>query len=362
MIRRRGLPAGAPGARLHHDALVIDTHIDTLTHLVARNPDFSSRLEDGRVDIPRLREGGVGAAYFAIWIDEGTADAEALKYTLHSIDVIRETAARHSADMEIALAAADVERIHAAGKIAVVITIEGGRVICSDLRVLRMLHALGVRSVTLAWGAATSWMDSWNDARHGGLTDFGRDVVREMNRLGVLIDVSHASDAAFWQILEVSSRPVFASHSSCRNLTPTMRNLTDDMMRAMAEKGGVVNINFGTGFLTDDPRKVHPKRFGPRQPPPRDLFDKVGWKSLAPGAPFDRLIAHFEHAIQVVGAAHVGIGSDFDGVKSVPQGMDDISKLPAITQALLARGHSETDVRKVLGENNLRVLREVIGR
>jgi membrane dipeptidase len=360
-MTRQARPSGPRAARLHRESLVIDTHIDTLTHLVARNPDFSSNLKDGRVDIPRLRAGGVGAAYFAVWIDEGTADAEALKYTLHSIDVMHETASRHSTDMEIALTAEDVERIHAEGKIAVVITIEGGRVICNDLRVLRTLHALGVRSITLAWGAATSWMDSWNDAKHGGLTGFGRDVVREMNGLGMLIDVSHASDAAFWQILEVSSKPVFASHSSCRSLTPTLRNMTDDMMKAMAEKGGVVNINFGTGFLTDDPMQVHPKRFGPRQPPPRDLFDKVGWKSPAPGAPFDRLVAHFERAIEVAGAAHVGIGSDFDGVKSAPQGMEDISKLPAITKALLERGHSGPDVRGVLGDNNLRVLRDVIG-
>jgi len=219
-----------------------------------------------------------------------------------------------------------------------------------------------VRSITLAWGAATSWMDSWNEEKHGGLTSFGRDVVVEMNGLGMLVDVSHASDGAFWQILETSSRPVFASHSSCRALTPTMRNMTDDMMRAMAERGGVVNINFGSGFLTADPEQVHPKRFGPHPPPARDQFDKVGWKSPAPGVPFERLVAHFEHAIGVVGAAHVGIGSDYDGVKSVPQGMEDISTLPKVSEALLERGHSEADVRAVLGENNLRLLREVIGK
>lgn len=358
---RPGRASATRADGLHRSSLVVDTHIDTLTHLVARAPDFSKVLEAGRVDIPRLRAGGVGAAYFAIWIDEGTPDAEALKYTLHSLDVIHETARRHSDDLEIALTAGDVDRIHRAGKVAVVITIEGGRVVCHDLRVLRVLHALGVRSITLAWGAATSWMDSWNDEKHGGLTAFGRDVVAEMNHLGMLVDVSHASDRAFWQILDVSTKPVFASHSSCRALTPTMRNMTDDMMRAMAEKGGVVNINFGSGFLTAEPEQVHPKRFGPRQPPPRDQFDKVGWKSPAPGVPFARLIAHFEHAIDVVGADHVGIGSDFDGVKSVPQAMDDISRLPAITGALLKRGRSESEIRKVLGENNLRVLRAVVG-
>jgi membrane dipeptidase len=346
---------------VHRSSLVIDTHIDTLTHLVARMPDFSSRLEEGRVDIPRLREGGVGAAYFAVWIDEGTTDAEALKYTLHSLDVMHETVSRYPADLEVALTAGDVERIHASGRTAIVITIEGGRVICHDLRVLRTLHSLGVRSITLAWGAATTWMDSWNEERHGGLTSFGRDVVVEMNRLGMLIDVSHASDRAFAQILETSQRPVFASHSSCRALTPTMRNMTDDMMRAMAEREGVINVNFGSGFLTAVPDQVHPGRFGPPQPAPRDLFDRVGWKSPAPGVPFERLIAHFEHSIRVAGANHVGIGSDFDGVKSVPQGMEDISKLPAITESLLARGHPEATVRDVLGRNNLRLLREVIG-
>jgi membrane dipeptidase len=346
---------------VHRSSLVVDTHIDTLTHLVARSPDFSSRLDAGRVDIPRLREGGVGAAYFAIWIDEGTPDAEALTYTLHSLDVMHETAAKYPSALEIALTAGDVERIHASGKTAIVITIEGGRVICHDLRVLRALHSLGVRSLTLAWGAATTWMDSWNEEKHGGLTSFGRDVVVEMNRLGMLVDVSHASDRAFWQILETSQRPVFASHSSCRALTPTMRNMTDDMMRAMAERGGVVNVNFGSGFLTAVPEQVHPARFGPPQPPPRDLFDRVGWKLPAPGVPFERLLVHFEHAIRMAGSGHVGIGSDFDGVKSVPQGMEDISKLPAITEALLMRGHAEATVRNVLGMNNVRLLRDVIG-
>lgn len=346
---------------MHRSALVIDTHIDTLTHIVARSPDFSTSLADGRVDIPRLRKGGVGAAYFAVWIDEGTPDSEALKYTLHSIEAMHEAAARYSSDLEIALTGADVRRIHGAGKVAVVLTIEGGRVICDDLRVLAALHRVGVRSITLAWGASTTWMDSWNQEKHGGLTGFGRDVVRAMNDLGMIIDISHASDKAFWQILELSTKPVFASHSSCRALTPTMRNMTDEMMRAMAARGGVVNINFGAGFLTADPERVHPKRFGPQSPEPRDLFDKVGWRSPEPGVPFDRLIAHFEHAIGVAGIDHVGIGSDYDGVKSVPEKMEDISTLPLITEALLAGGHAEGDVLKVLGLNNLRVLSEVAG-
>ncbi|MBM3959332.1 MAG: membrane dipeptidase [SAR202 cluster bacterium] len=358
-MTQRHVPGRA--ARVHHSALVIDTHIDTLTHIVARSPDFSTVLSDGRVDIPRLRKGGVGAAYFAVWIDEGTPDTEALKYTLRSIEAMHEAVAVYSSDLEVALTGADITRIHAAGKVAVVITIEGGRVICDDLRVLGALQRLGVRSITLAWGAATTWMDSWNQEKHGGLTGFGRDVVRAMNDLGMVIDVSHASDKAFWQILEVSSQPVFASHSSCRALTPTMRNMTDEMIVAMAARGGVVNINFGAGFLTADPDRVHPRRFGPQQPEPRDLFDRVGWRSPEPGVPFERLIAHFEHAIKVAGADHVGIGSDFDGVKSVPDDMEDISMLPAITEALLGRGHSEADVRKVLGENNLRLMAAVTG-
>ncbi|MBI4220256.1 MAG: membrane dipeptidase [Chloroflexi bacterium] len=347
--------------RLHRSSIVIDTHIDTLTHLVWRKPDFSTRLGEGRVDIPKLRDGGVSCAFFAVWIDEGTPDAEALKYTLRSLDVAHETAAHYSKDLEIALTAADVERIRAAGKIAMVLTIEGGRVICDDLHVLHALQRLGVRSITLSWGAATSWMDSWNEEKHGGLTDFGKDVVREMNRLGMIIDVSHASDRAFWQTLETSEKPVFASHSSCRSLTPTMRNMTDEMIAAMAKAGGVININFGSGFLTADPAQVHPKRIGPPPPAPRDPFDRIGWKSPEPAPQFERLMAHFEHAIAVAGEDHVGIGSDYDGVKSVPQGMDDIGQLPRITEALLDRKHSESVVRKVLGENNLRLLRDVIG-
>lgn len=181
-MTQRHVPGRA--ARVHHSALVIDTHIDTLTHIVARSPDFSTVLSDGRVDIPRLRKGGVGAAYFAVWIDEGTPDTEALKYTLRSIEAMHEAVAVYSSDLEVALTGADITRIHAAGKVAVVITIEGGRVICDDLRVLGALQRLGVRSITLAWGAATTWMDSWNQEKHGGLTGFGRDVVHRDERPG----------------------------------------------------------------------------------------------------------------------------------------------------------------------------------
>jgi membrane dipeptidase len=345
---------------LHTDAIVIDTHIDTATHLLWRSPDFSTNLADGHVDIPRLRAGGVDAAMFAVWIDEGFSNEDALKLVLRGIDTIHRTVTSYPDDLIFARNAADVRAAKKHGKIAVLITIEGGRVICDDLGILRMLNELGVCSITLAWGAATGWIDSHNHQRHGGLTAFGREVVHEMQRLNMLVDISHVSEAAFWQVLEIAERPVFASHSSCRALLNHTRNMWDPMIEAMAKNGGVININFFGGFIGANPDTGHVE--APLRKPAvyRDPFDRIAYPVPEPGPPLSRLIDHFNHAIRVAGAEHVGIGSDFDGVTQLPLGMEDMSKLPSLTDGLLKAGHSEKAVRAVLGENDLRLFEQTL--
>jgi membrane dipeptidase len=348
--------------RLHRSSLVIDTHIDTITHLLWRHPDFGQRLQNGHVDIPRLREGGVGAAFFAIWVDDDVYDEpDSLKYVMRALDVIQRTVQVHAEHLEIALNAGDVERIHAEGRVAVLLSIEGGNALCSDLGVLRQLYRLGVRSVTLTWQYATAWCDSCNDGPYGGLTPLGRDIVREMGQLGMLPDVSHISDEAFYDVLEVAERPVFASHSSCRALQDARRNMTDEMITALGDAEGVVNINFASPFIGGPDHPPFVPTLNPDQSQFQDPFQRIHNPDGSTGSPFDRLMDHFDHALRLAGPDGVGIGSDYDGISSTPTGMDDISRLPRLTQGLLERGHSEDTVRKVLGLNNLRLFREALG-
>lgn len=352
---------GERAAALHQSALVIDTHIDTLTHLMWRHPDFGSRLQNGHVDIPRMREGNVGAAFFAIWVDDDVYDeSESLKYVVRALDVMYRTLEVHSDDLDLALNAADVKRIREAGKIAILLSIEGGNAICSDLGVLRVLHRLGIRSITLAWQRATAWCDSSNEAPHHGLTLQGRDIVEEMQELGMLPDVSHLSDRAFYDVLDAAKRPVFASHSSCRALQDARRNMSDPMIRELAFNGGVMNINFGSGFIGGEGHPPHVPILHPDRSTFRDPFDRISRPSDRPGSPFSRLLDHFDHAIETAGADHVGVGSDFDGVGSLPQGMEHIGKLPALTRGLLERGHNDETIRKVLGGNNLRLFERAL--
>ncbi|MCH7642956.1 MAG: dipeptidase [Chloroflexi bacterium] len=347
--------------QLHRRSLVVDTHIDTITHLLSRHPDFGTRLQAGHVDIPRLREGGVGAALFAIWVDDDVYDETgSLKYVLRGIDVMRRTVAAHDTVLEVAYTGGDVERIHREGRIAVVLTIEGGNAICSDLGVLRQLHRAGIRSITLTWQYATPWCDSCNDEPHGGLTDLGRDIVKEMCQIGMLPDVSHISDRAFYDVLEVADGPVFASHSSCRSLQDARRNMTDDMIVALGQAGGVLNINFASPFIGGPDHPPFVPMLNPERSMFRDPFERIHNPDGKPGAPFDRLLDHFDLALRLAGADCVGIGSDYDGVSSVPVGMDDISRLPVLTAGLLERGHDEKTVQKVLGANNLRLFKEAL--
>jgi len=338
--------------RIHRASIVVDTHNDITSPITDEGFDMGARDTSGKIqtDIPRMKEGGLGAEFFSIYVAAKYAkEGGAARRALDMIDGVYEQVRRHPESLQMAYTVADIRRARQAGRIAALMGIEGGHAIEDSLSALRQFYKLGIRYMTLTHTNTNNWADSAGgisvqaEKRHGGLSDFGKEVVAEMNRLGMMVDISHVGDETFWDVIEVTKSPVIASHSSCRALTNVPRNLTDDMLRAVAKNNGVVMINFYNGFINTDYAK-------PGNPPPTQA---------AQTATLDMLMAHFEHVIKIAGINHVGIGSDFDGVDGLlPPGMEDISKLPTITYELLKRGYSEADVKKVLGENLLRVMVE----
>ena len=340
--------AEARAARIHKQAIVVDTHIDTTMMLGKEGWDFMVRHQpepgENHVDLPRIREGGLDAAFFSIYMPGTVTGPEAVKRALVLIDHVRTLAEQHPNEIVLATTAAEVRAAHKAGKFAALMGMEGGHMIDDSLAVLRDYQRLGVRYLTLSHSVNTNWADSSGDKpAHNGLTTFGKDVVRELNRLGVMVDISHVADKTFWDALETSKAPLVASHSSMRAISGHARNMTDDMVRALGAKGGVVMINYSVGFLSNERFEA-----GQRNVPEADL-PRVSW---------EKIVDHIDHAVKLAGAAHVGLGSDFDGT-TVPDGMEDASKLPKITAALLAKGYSEQDVKNILGENILRLLDKV---
>jgi membrane dipeptidase len=363
--------------KLHFSSIVVDTHDDTTQRFLDGGFDLVPRNANGSIDIPRMREGGLGAIFFSIWIPSKITGPDAVKHALDQIDAVREHVRKHPADITLATTAADIREAHQQGKIAALMGVEGGHMIAADLAVLRSYAALGVRYMTLTHSGNDEWADSSTDQpAHNGLTDFGKNVVREMNRLGVIVDISHVSDKTFYDALAVSKAPLFASHSSCRALCDHPRNMTDQMVKDLAAKGGVMQINYHVGFLSQEFRnaeKADPeidksiaaevqKRCGDKEGCQLIEGDKITREYIAQGklprVEWTKIIDHIDHAVKVAGVDHVGLGSDFDGA-NMPFGMEDASKLPQITEALLRKGYSEDDVRKILGENTLRVMAEV---
>jgi membrane dipeptidase len=334
--------------RLHKEALVVDTHIDTTMMLGKPGWDFMVRHQpepgQNHVDLPRIREGGLDAAFFSIYMAGTVTGPEAVKRALILIDHVRSLAEQHPNEIVLATTAAEVRAAHKAGKFTALMGMEGGHMIDDSLEVLRDYHRLGVRYLTLTHSVNTNWADSSGDTpAHNGLTDFGKDVVRELNRLGIMVDVSHVADKTFWDALETSKAPLVASHSSMRAISGHARNMTDDMVRALGGKGGVVMINYSVGFLSNERFEAQQKNV------PAAELPRVSW---------EKIVEHIDHAVKLVGPTHVGLGSDFDGT-TVPDGMEDASKLPKITAALLAKGYSDQDVKNILGENILRLLERV---
>src|SRR5712664_3566797 len=367
----------ARAKKLHFSATVVDTHDDTTQRFLDGKFDLGPRDANGSIDIPRMKEGGLGAIFFSIWMPSKITGPEAVKRALVQIDAVREQVRKHPGDLVLATTAEEMRAAHKQGKIAALMGVEGGHMIASDLAVLRSYAALGVRYMTLTHSGNDEWADSSTDTpAHNGLTDFGKDVVREMNRLGVIVDISHVSDKTFYDALEVSKAPLFASHSSCRAICDAARNMTDQMIKDLAAKGGVIQINYHVGFLSKDLRnaeKANPeinkeisaevtKRCGENEGCQLIEGDRITREYVEQGklprVDFSKIIEHIDHAVKMVGVEHVGLGSDFDGA-NMPYGMEDATKLPKITEALLKKGYSEGDVKKILGENTLRVMTEV---
>jgi membrane dipeptidase len=361
---------------LHFSAIVVDTHDDTTQRMLEERFDLADRHADGSIDIPRMKAGGLNAIFFSIWISGKITGPEAVKRAEAQIGAVHEQVRRNPKNLVLATTAREVRAAKRDGKIAVLMGVEGGHMINGSLDVLRSFANSGVRYMTLTHSVNVEWADSSTDkAAHNGLSDFGKQVVREMNRLGVIVDISHVSDKTFYDALEVSQAPLLASHSSCRAICDAPRNMTDQMMKDLALKGGVVQINYHVGFLSQefrDAEKKDPKineeialavrqRCGGDGNEACQLLegDKITREFVArgklPRVDYAKIVEHIDHAVRVAGIDHVGLGSDFDGA-NMPYGMEDVSMLPKITEALLRKGYSEGDVRKILGENTLRVM------
>ena len=364
----------ARALKLAAEAIGIDSHIDTVQRVLVMGEDLGKRWDVGHVDIPRLREGGTHAPFFALWVPVYFPGAEAVRRTLDLRDAMQSVLDTHKDQMELATTAADIRRIVKAGKISVFLTVEGGHTIDDDLRVLRMYYQLGVRSMTLTHSRNNNWADSATDKPvHNGLTDFGKGVVREMNRLGMLVDVSHVADKTFYDALSVTTKPVIVSHSSMRALSDVPRNVTDEMLWALAKNGGVIGISFGEGFVNPKDAEALESAIKTETTAPtltgralddyaaEDVRNLFGTRVKVAATVVD-VADHIDHAVRIAGIDHVGIGSDFDGVSGPPNGLDDVSKMPALIEVLLERGYAERDVKKILGENYLRVIREVTGK
>src|SRR5262245_21604984 len=368
----------ARARRVHDRSIVIDTHDDVTQRLIFdKTFDIAARNKTGSLDIPRMREGGLDALFFSIWITGDVTGPTAVKRALDQIDAVREAVRLHPNDLVLATTAAEVRRAAAEKKIAALMGVEGGHMIDDDMRQLRNFAALGVRYMTLTHFKNNNWADSSTDKpAHNGLTAFGKDVVREMNRLGMMVDISHVADKTFADVIALTTAPVIASHSSCRALANHPRNMTDDMLRTLAKNGGVVMINYHAGFLSEEFRVAAEKQHGDVVVALSAMSKKCGGneacstmeseridheamaKGTLPKVGFEKVIEHIDHAVKVAGVDHVGLGSDFDGA-TMPLGMEDVSKLPKITEALMAKGYSEQDVTKILGGNILRVMEAV---
>ena len=361
--------------RLHRSALVFDGHNDLPWQVRTKAGssfdalDIAEPQPELHTDIPRLRRGGLGAQFWSVFVPaESAHSGAALRQTLEQIDLVRRMVERYPDVFELAGTAADVERIHRAGRIASLMGVEGGHSIEGSLAALRMLYALGVRYMTLTHSDTLEWADAATDApRSGGLSAFGEEVVREMNRLGMLVDLSHVSVETMEDALRVSRAPVIASHSSCFALAPHPRNVSDPILRKIAANGGVVMLNFYSGFLVESAAREMAGAFDARRelrarfPNEADFEREMNaWRDEHPiesGSVHD-LADHIDHVVALAGVDHVGLGSDYDGIATVPRQLEDVSCYPYVTQELLNRGYDERAIGKILGGNALRVLRE----
>ena len=374
----------AKAREIHDSAIVVDTHADTPQRFLDENYDIGSTdpKDQGHISLDKAKAGNLGAEFFSIWVEPETNQGHFARHALDLIDSVYEQTARHPDRMTMAFSVDDIERAHREHKLAALLGIEGGHSIENDIHLLRDFYRLGVRYMTLTWSNTNEWADSSGDiddpkvAHHNGLTDQGKQIVLEMNRLGMLVDVSHVADKTFWDTIAVTKAPIIASHSSARALTDHPRNMTDDMLRAVAKNGGTVQVNFYNAFIDENYRKAAAAQAKDRDAAVKAYTDRLKaagktvdyldadhiereWAAKIPRPPLSSLIDHIDHIAKVAGIDHVGLGSDFDGVSgATPQGIDSAADLPKITQALVDRGYSADDIRKILGGNLLRVFGE----
>ena len=329
--------------QLHKRATVVDAHIDTLLEIMVpparpiKLPTplkFGERSSKGHVDLPRLLESGVDLQIFAVYIQPEYKIERALHRALQVFDRFYKELHDHEDKMMLFTKVSDVREAEKQGKIAAMLSIEGGEAVEADLGILRMLYRLGLRAMTLTWNERNQIADGAGEGRtKGGLTNFGVELVKEMNNLGMVVDVSHLNDAGFFDVIETTTKPIIASHSNCRAVCNHRRNLTDDMIKILADNGGVMGMNFAPSFVDENKEN----------------------------ATLERVLDHVDHIVKVASVDNVGLGSDFDGIETTPKGLEDVTRMPYLTEGLLKRGYKEDDIRKVLGENFLRVFRQVIG-
>ncbi len=372
--------------QLHHEALVADMHCDTVL-MMRRGLDLSRYNSVGHVDIPRLIKGGINLQIFACCLDPRTPKGKRFERVEQLLQTVRSEITRNGDRIALAGNAAEAKRIIQSGRIAVVLAVENGMAIENDLGNLERLHALGVRYMTLTHTSSHEWCISCedNEPAFDGLTDFGREVIAEMNRLGIMVDVSHISVRAFEEVVRASKQPVIASHSCALAICSHQRNLSDEQLRALADNGGMTGINFCGDFLSEDCRRRSEEFLGEHVKEAWDMSSLYmseddgevyerkmaeyapvlkGWeKAIAEVRPsVGTVVDHIDHVVDLIGADHVGLGSDFDGITFTPQGLADCSEIPNITRELIVRGYSENDIKKILGGNFIRVFEQVCGR
>ena len=358
--------------QIHRDLLVVDGHNDVIYASILPGKDIGQRLNSGATDIPRLKEGGVDVQVFAVWSDDAKWKTGAFKHANEQIDALEKMIASNPKDIALAKSKAEIDSILKTGKIVAVIGVEGGNMIESSMDNLVKLHDRGAKYLTLTWNYNLPWvscaaMESGKmGAENKGLTDHGKAIIRKMNELGMLVDLSHGGEKTFYDVMATTSKPILVSHSNAYRLCPHFRNLKDAQLEALKKNGGVVGVNFYSGFL--DPkyesrlRKVYKQQFGKKAEPTLstwDMYDQLPKESrYQVDAPLSKLLDHIDYLVKKVGMDHVAVGSDFDGIESAPQGLEDVSKLPLLTKGLLERGYAREDIAKIMGLNFLRILSE----
>lgn len=358
--------------QIHKDLIVVDGHNDVIYESIFKGKDIAKRLTTGHTDLPRLKEGGVDVQVFAVWSDDKNWKKGAFKHANDQIDALEKMISGNSDQIELAKSSKDIDAILNKGKIAAVIGVEGGNMIESKIENLEKLYDRGVRYLTLTWNYNLPWVTAaaievkTSSDKGKGLTAHGKDIIRRMNELGMMVDLSHGGEKTFYDVIATSTKPILVSHSNAYALMPHYRNLKDEQLEALKKNGGVIGVNFYSGFLdptyTERVKKLYRKHFGDKgsyQLSPTRQYEKLPKKlQQEANAPMSRLLEHINYLVKKVGIDHVAIGSDYDGIESPPRELEDVSKFPLLTKALLEQGYSKEDVGKIMGGNFLRLLRE----